>query len=135
MSWKALSHLTSHLLDEKPFRALKKGVRQSEYLDMNLFNAASFPIMACICFLVLGDCIYRTTQACTGAILIQHLLIRTPRNFLYSTRRRIYHDSVVDGVTSLIRKASRKWARMSLWDFDFRTCRLYILPSFSPTKV
>ena len=38
------------------------GMRRSEYLEMNLFNAASFPVKAYICFLVLGDCICRSAQ-------------------------------------------------------------------------
>ena len=88
MAWKVLSHLTSHLPDEAPFRALKKGVRQSEYLKMNLFNVVSFPIMACVRFLVLGDCICRTTQACLGARKSRNFPDSTPKAHLSGFNRR-----------------------------------------------
>ena len=54
MSLKALLHSEFQSPDEAYFKGMKKGLRQSEYLKMNLFSAASFPIKARICFLVLG---------------------------------------------------------------------------------
>ena len=54
MAWKAWSHSTSYSPNEAPFKALKKGLRRYEYLEMNIFSVASFPIKTCICFLILG---------------------------------------------------------------------------------
>ena len=134
MAWKVLSHSAFHSPDEAPFKSLKKGLRQFEFLEMNLFNATSFFVKACICFLVLGGFVCKTAWACLGAILIQRLLTRKPSSWT-RPRKRICLDSILDDAASLTEKLPVGGLDGHRRIPTLQAYHLYTLPLFFLTKV
>ena len=69
-SMKALSHSSPHPFEGAPFSITKIGRSRSEYLEMNVFSAASFLVEVCIYFFVIGGCVCVMVLTCPGAISI-----------------------------------------------------------------